>query len=192
MARARGVTTVLMAIFATASAGAGSFAYADPSGQILAGVARKGFSVALPRSDRAFLFGRYTIPERATVGTLEPLDVTPPRLTLKLDQVAPQRAEQTVRVRVVATAADDYDPAPRLALESFIPDDGPAVGVRWSAVAPPSRLLRYTVTYSATDASGNTARASIKVTVPNTPADKDGGGSVMLPTARLRGHALIP
>lgn len=156
------------------------------------GQVAKGFSVALPRSDRAFLIGRYAIPERATVGILEPLDATPPRLTLKLDEVVPQRTEQTVRVRVVATASDDYDPAPRLALESFVPADDTAAGVRWSGSGTPSRPLRYTVTYSATDASGNTARASIKITVPSAPAKKEGGGSVMLPTARLQGYALIP
>ena len=98
-----------------------------------------------------------------------------------------------MRVRVVATAEDDYDPAPRLALESFIPDEDTTAPIRWSGSGDtPSRPLRYTVTYSATDASGNTARASIKVTVPRAPAEKDGGSSVMLPTARLQGYALIP
>ena len=147
------------------------------------GQVAKGFSVALPRADRTFLIGRYTVPERNGVGTLEPLDATPPRLALRLDEVAPLSPGDTVRVRVVATIEDDYDPAPRLAFESFIPaETTPAAAIRWSRNGAPSRTPSYTVTYSATDASGNAARASIKVRIPT--AAPGGGESVMLPTAR--------
>jgi len=147
------------------------------------GQVAKGFSIALPRADRAFLIGRYTVPERNGVGTLEPLDATPPRLALRLDEVAPLSPGETVRVRVVATVEDDYDPAPRLAFESFIPEEAtPAAAIRWSKNGAPPRTPSYTVTYSATDASGNAARASIKVRIPT--AAPGGGESVMLPTAR--------
>ena len=147
------------------------------------GQVAKGFSVALPHADRAFLTGRYTVTERNGVGTLEPLDATPPRLALRLEEVAPLSPGETVRVRVVATVEDDYDPAPRLAFESFIPEDTtPAAAIRWSKNGAPSRTPTYTVTYSATDASGNAARASIKVRIPT--AAPGGGESVMLPTAR--------
>lgn len=148
------------------------------------GQVAKGFSVALPRADRAFLIGRYTVPERNGVGTLEPLDATPPRLTLRLDEVAPLSPGETVRVRVVASVEDDYDPAPRLAFESFVPEEAsPAAAIRWSRNGAPTRTPTYTVTYSATDASGNVVRASIKVKIPTTVPG--GGESVMLPTARL-------
>lgn len=142
----------------------------------------KGFSVALPKPDRAFLIGRYTVPERNGFGTLEPLDATPPRLALKLEEVAPLRPGETVRVRVVASVEDDFDPAPILAFESFTPDEtqAPVSAIDWSGGATPARTLRYTVTYSATDASGNTARTSLKITLPATPAGRE---SVMLPTA---------
>lgn len=147
------------------------------------GQVAKGFSVALPSADRAFLIGRYTVPERSGVGTLEPLDATPPRLALRLEEVAPLSPGETVRVRVVATVEDDYDPAPRLAFESFIPEEtAPAAAIRWSKNGAPARTPSYTVTYSATDASGNAARASIKVRIPK--AAPGGRESVMLPTAR--------
>ncbi len=148
------------------------------------GQVAKGFSVALPRADRAFLIGRYTVPERNGVGVLEPLDATPPRLALRLDEVAPLSPGETVRVRVVATVEDDYDPAPRLAFESFIPEEtSPAAAIRWSKNGAPARTPSYTVTYSATDASGNVVRASIKVKIPTTAPG--GRESVMLPTARF-------
>ncbi len=150
------------------------------------GQVAKGFSVALPRADRAFLIGRYTVPEHNGVGALEPLDATPPRLALRVDEVAPLSPGETVRVRVVATVEDDYDPAPRLAFESFIPEEAtPAAAIRWSKNGAPFRTASYTVTYSATDASGNAARASVKVKIPTAPPG--GGESVMLPTARSEG-----
>ena len=152
-----------------------------------AGQTAKGFSVAVPRADRAFLVGRYTAPERGVVGWLELLDATPPRLTLKLEDTTPAASGETARVRVLATADDDFDPAPRLTMESFVPDETAAADpIRWSRGGALARPLRYTVTYTATDASGNTARSSLKVTIPS-----GGGGSVMLPTA-LHTYALIP
>lgn len=150
------------------------------------GQVAKGFSVALPNPDREFLVGRYTIPDLDRVGWLEPLDATPPRLTLKLEETTPAATGETARVRVLASADDDFDPTPRLAMESFVPDEAAAdQTIRWSQGGAAVRPLRYTVTYSATDASGNTARASLKVTIPR------GGGSVMLPTA-LHTYTLIP
>lgn len=155
------------------------------------GQVAKGFSIALPRADRAFLIGRYTVPERNGVGSLEPLDASPPKLTLKLDELTPSRTGETARVRVVASVDDDFDPAPRLAFESLVPDESaPIEAIRWSGGGAPTRPLRYTVTYTATDASGNIARASLKVTIPAS-SPGGGGGSVMLPTA-LQTHALIP
>lgn len=152
------------------------------------GQVAKGFSIALPRADREFLVGRYTIPDLNKVGWLEPLDATPPRLTLKLEETTPAATGETARVRVLASADDDFDPAPRLAMESFVPDEPAAAEtIRWSHGGARARPLRYTVTYTATDASGNAARASLKVTIPS----GGGGGSVMLPTA-LHTYALIP
>lgn len=152
-----------------------------------AGQTAKGFSVAVPRADRSFLIGRYTVPERNVVGWLEPLDATPPRLTLKLEDATASAAGETARVRVLATADDDFDPAPRLTMESFVPDEVAAETIHWSRGGALTRPLRYTVTYTATDASGNIARSSLKVTIPS----GGGGGSVMLPTA-LHTYALIP
>lgn len=154
------------------------------------GQTAKGISIALPRPDREFLIGRYAVPDRNVVNTIEPLDATPPRLTLRVDEVTSATTAGQMRVRVQATVDDDYDPAPRLALESFVPDEAAPTGdIHWSQARAPARTQRYTVTYTATDASGNATRASIKVVVPTVPAG--GGGSVMLPTA-LHSYGLIP
>lgn len=153
-----------------------------PGGQTL-----KGFSISVPRADTAFLTGFYTLPARRFVGTLEPLDATPPKLTLRAEETEPAAGEQAL-LRIVAQVDDDFDPTPQLALESFIPvADLPPVDVRWSATTTAARPLRYRITYRATDASGNTARAQIEVRVP---ANR-GTAGVALPTA-LQLQALLP
>ena len=153
-----------------------------PAGQTL-----KGFSLSVPRPDAALLTGLYTLPARRFVGTLEPLDATPPKLTLRAEETEPAAGEQAL-VRIVAQVDDDFDPTPQLALESFTPvTDLPPVDIRWSASATATRALRYRITYRATDASGNTTRSNIEVRVP---ADR-GAAGVALPTA-LQLQALLP
>lgn len=148
----------------------------------------KGFSISLPQPDAAFLTGRYTLPGRNFVGTLEPLDSTPPRLTLRSEDTTPAGPDEQALVRIIAQVDDDYDPAPQLALESFTPlADLPAVDIHWSATSRPTRPARYRVTYRATDASGNVTRAQTDVRVP---AGR-GAAGVALPTA-LQLQALLP
>lgn len=153
-----------------------------PAGQTL-----KGFSLGVPRADAALLAGLYTLPARRFVGTLEPLDATPPKLTLRAEETEPAAGEQAL-LRIVAQVDDDFDPTPQLALESFIPvADLPPVDIRWSAGTTATRAARYRITYRATDASGNSARAQIEVRVP---ANR-GTAGVALPTA-LQLQALLP
>ena len=123
-----------------------------------------GFSITVPQADAAYLEGRYTahvVHNGRRVETSAPLallDTTPPTLLL---QATPGPTDGTTATfRVVATAKDDRDPEPRVAVES----------VERSATVLPSGQPGYVITYSATDASGNRATASTTVRLPAAPA----------------------
>jgi len=116
-------------------------------------------------------------------GTLERLDTTPPTLsvTISPDKLWPANGK-LVPVTATITVKDDYDPQPEIKLVSITAnviltrEDG-------SGVKPGTDnrkfLLKaerdgqnkagriYTITYSATDGSGNKSTASATVTVPH-------------------------
>ncbi|MCR4303758.1 MAG: DUF5011 domain-containing protein [Gallionella sp.] len=143
------------------------------------------FSVTLPRPDYAYVQGHANLMygyKEITV-QMEKGDTTPPTLSFTLspatlwppnDKLAPVTATITVN--------DDYDPEPEIKLESItasetladgdIQDAQPGTDDRsYSLVAKRAGTNLagriYTVTYSATDASGNKATASATVTVPH-------------------------
>lgn len=126
---------------------------------IMPGQTVTGFSVTLPQEDAAYLEGSYTAHvvhngrRLQIVGQLALADTTPPTLTLQ-PSLGGANTETAV-FRVVATAKDDRDPEPRVAVESVE-----------RLESPNSEERRYTITYSATDASGNRAMASTTVRVP--------------------------
>ena len=118
---------------------------------------------------------------------VEPLDSTPPTLAVTLTPNTIWSADDKhIPVNVTfATKEDDYDNQPEIKLESITasdplePDD-----IRDASYGLDDRYLRlrsrhngsadriYTVTYSATDATGNQTIASATVTVPATaPAE---------------------
>lgn len=116
-------------------------------------------------------------------GTLEPLDTTPPSLTVS---VSPSTLwppnDKLVPVIVTITVSDDYDPQPEIKLESIIANEAlnssdakdvePGTDDRSFSLAAKragSNMAGriYTITYSATDGSGNKATASATVTVPH-------------------------
>lgn len=122
---------------------------------------------------------------------VEILDVTPPTLTLAADpEVLWPANHKMVPVTIDVQVADDHDPEPEIVLVSVTssePDDAPDDGdgdtvndVQGAAVGTDDRevLLRaeragegsgrvYTMTYRATDATGNATEAAVEVLVPH-------------------------
>jgi len=116
-------------------------------------------------------------------GTLESLDTTPPTLTVSLSPstIWPPNGK-LVPITATITVTDDYDPAPEIQLVSImenetldfsdVKDAQPGTDDRSFSLAAKRAGTNmagriYTVTYSATDASGNKVIASATVTVPH-------------------------
>ncbi len=123
-------------------------------------------------------------------GTLERLDTTPPNLTVRL---APSTLwppnDKLVPITATITVNDDYDPQPEIQLESITANEVlDKDDVKGAQPGTDNRqfMLKaeregknkagriYTVTYSATDGSGNKATASATVTVPHDDRKKEG------------------
>jgi hypothetical protein len=112
-----------------------------------------------------------------------PVDVTPPTLSFTLSPATlwPPN-DKLVSVTAAITVKDDYDPEPEIKLESITASEPLADGdIQDAQLGTDDRSFSlaakragtnmagriYTVTYSATDASGNKATASATVTVPH-------------------------
>lgn len=147
----------------------------DPGAAIAGNRALNGFSVALPGGDPAFLSGGYQVAgpamEQVDSGRVRPLDSRPPRLSVQLHIRGAGDPDGTVAVMTEVSASDDFDPEPRVHLESF-ERQGPGEG------AP--ETSRLALTYRATDASGNTHRETARIVLPGALA-----GVVRLPGARI-------
>lgn len=111
------------------------------------------------------------------------VDVTPPTISVALSPATlwPPN-DKLVSVTAAITVKDNYDPAPEIKLESITASETLASndiqGVQFGTDDRQFNLVAkrtgsnqtgriYTVTYSATDASGNKATASATVTVPH-------------------------
>jgi hypothetical protein len=140
-------------------------------------------------SDPAYLNGHFTVEfddndePGSYTGSIVPIDTTTPTLTVSMNPTtlwSPNN--KAVPVTAAITTSDDYDPEPEIKLESITSSetlDGNDIqdaqlgtdDRSFSLVAkragnnPAGRS--YTVTYSATDASGNKTTASATVTVPH-------------------------
>lgn len=165
----------------------------ENSPRLLAGQTLAKMSVSVDKADSNYLTGHarvtYTKGNPATLTVpLERLDNTPPSLTVNLNPnllrtpdnqaVSPDPSRRAIPVKATFTVKDNYDRMPEIKLVSITaseplqPDD-----IRDASLGADDRylLLRaakngnadriYTVTYSATDASGNQTTASATVTV---------------------------
>jgi len=111
------------------------------------------------------------------------VDVTPPSLSFTLSPTTlwPPN-DKLVSINATITVQDDYDPAPEIKLESITASETLADGdIQNAQLGTDDRDFYlvakragnnmagriYTITYSATDASGNKATASATVTVPH-------------------------
>jgi hypothetical protein len=147
-----------------------------------------GIYQAVGETDRArSIFGdiveRFPL-RKAAVSAREALgDITPPRASV---QATPATLwppnHKLVRIAATVTVSDDMDPAPTVALKSITCDDacGAAQDIVGAELGTDDRAFElraerkgsgagrtYTITYSATDASGNQATAVTTVVVPH-------------------------
>jgi hypothetical protein len=162
----------------------------EHSPQIRTGQTDYKMRIALDEPDNNYLTAHALVtfddtnPETLTV-PLEQLDVTPPELTVILtpDTVA-AHDNKFVAIKASFILKDDYDHMPEIRLESItsneilsygdIRDASYGLDDRYFKVMAASKGMggrTYTVTYSATDASGNQTVSSATVLV--TPASMD-------------------
>lgn len=143
------------------------------------------FSVTLPKPDYAYLQGHAYMfygDKEITVQMVKG-DTTPPALSVSLspNTLWPPN-NKPVSINATITVQDDYDPEPEIKLESItasetladgdIQDAQPGTDDRSFSLAAKRAGTNqagriYTVTYSATDASGNKTTVSATVTVPH-------------------------
>ena len=150
----------------------------------------KGTAYFYDKNRRGYLTGHYSYREDDAAGKsrivsypMELIDTTPPTLSFTLSPATlwPPNDKPTP-VTATITAKDDYDPEPEIKLESITATETLAVGdiqdaqfgtddrnfslaAKRAGTNPAGRT--YTITYSATDASGNKATTSATVTVPH-------------------------
>lgn len=140
-------------------------------------------------SELRYLNGHFTVglPEykgfKDIHGALERQDVTPPSLNVTATpaNLWPPNGKP-VPITVNLSVKDNYDPAPEVKLEFVTANESLAEGdIANAAFGTDDRQLKlvakrdggnktgriYTITYSATDASGNKAMVSTTVTVPH-------------------------
>ena len=143
-----------------------------------------GMSVTLDKTDDRYRTGHARVKfsgQYPITVPLEPDDTTPPTLTLT---VSPARLQARAGTRVTVAATirvqDDYDPAPEIRLASITANEPLATGdIGGAVMGTDDRQFQlrdvkvpkgsaghiYTITYSATDASGNKATAMATVSV---------------------------
>jgi hypothetical protein len=165
----------------------------NPPNVMPPGASWNQFSVTLPKPDYAYVQGHAYLfygDDEVTVQMVKG-DITPPTLSVTLTPTTlwPPN-EKMVPVTANITVKDDYDPQPEIKLESITAnevldkDDIKAafgVDVRQFQLKAEREGKNksgriYTVTYSATDGSGNKAFASATVTVPHDREDGENRG----------------
>jgi hypothetical protein len=156
----------------------------EKSPKLLAFQTLAKMSVALDKADASYMSGHALVtfadgsPANLTV-PLERLDNSPPSLIVNLSpNTILSQENKFVAINVSFTIKDDYDRMPEIKLESITANEPLATDdVRDANIGLDDRYLKfraesknpsgriYTVTYSATDASGNQTLASATVTV---------------------------
>ena len=153
------------------------------------------FRIVVPKYHVVYLTGHFSahlaggMEPWAYNGVMEKLDTTPPTLsvTLNPNKLWPPN-EKLAPITATLTVKDDYDPQPEIKLESIIANEPLEKGdIEDAQIGADDRQFKlkaeregknkagriYTVTYSATDASGNKATAAATVMVPHDARKKD-------------------
>ena len=123
-------------------------------------------------------FGIYTVPGtggmKQSTGFVQKQDTLPTVLSITLTPNSLKPGKKLLSVAAAITATDNYDPMPAIVLESITANQtlksGDVSGAAFSTddrsfSLKPVKGRVYTVTYSATDGSGNKSTASATVTV---------------------------
>jgi len=165
-----------------------------PAADIAPGTSRAGFRVVLPAPSGAYKTAHFDIilgdsthiSDSIVIDDAPPPpgDVTPPTLTVALtpSSLWPPN-HKMVAIQAEITVQDDQDPSPAVKLVSLTCNEtsDPARDIAGAAYGTDDRTFSvraertgqrkegrvYTVTYSATDAGGNTTTATATVTVPH-------------------------
>lgn len=155
------------------------------------GTSLGGMSVTLDVADASYInnharigYSRTNSPgvEPVLVVPLEKLDATPPTFSVTLSPNTLKANKKLIPITATLTVKDDYDPQPEIKLESITTNEPlEKEDIKDAEIGTDDRQFRlkaeregknkagriYTVTYSATDATGNKATASATVTVPH-------------------------
>jgi len=151
---------------------------------LLPGQTLTGLSVTRLNLSATYLdshFSVITTDSRVFTGTVQREDIAPPVLTLSVNPTRLQvTAGKLVTVTATINVTDNYDPQPEIRLETITANEPLSAGdISGAAFGTDDRQFQlrdvtvpkgsagriYTITYSATDASGNKATASATVTV---------------------------
>ena len=162
----------------------------NPPNVMPAGASWNQFSVTLPEPDNAYLQGHAYLMygHKELTVQMEKGDTTPPTITISLspNTLWPPNDKQ-MPVTAAITVKDDYDPEPEIKLESITASETLAANdIQDAQLGTDDRQFSlaakrlgtnqagriYTVTYSATDGSGNKATATATVTVPHDQGKK--------------------
>ena len=165
------------------------------SPRLLPGQTFTGMSVTLDKADVNYINGHASIiynnkpyPVSLTI-PIERLDNTPPNLTVTLSPNILRNHEKHVPIVAKITVKDDYDPQPAIKLESITANEVlEKEDIKGALIGTDDRQFQlkaeregknkagriYTVTYSATDGSGNKTTASATVTVPHDEREHEG------------------
>ena len=156
----------------------------DRTPKLLPGQTLTKMNVAVDKADANYITGHALItfadgtPATLTV-PMERLDNTPPSFSVYLSpNIILAQANKFFAVNATFLLKDDYDRSPEIKLESITANEPfDAADIRDASIGLDDRYLKfraisknpagriYTVTYSATDASGNQTTASATVTV---------------------------
>ena len=155
------------------------------------------FSVTVPKYYEAYFMGHFSaalaggggkVPWYYN-GAMEKLDTIPPNLTVTLSPNILRNNEKQVPITATITVSDDYDPQPEIKLESITANEVlEKEDIKGALIGTDDRQFQfkaeregknkagriYTVTYSATDGSGNKSTASATVTVPHDEREQEG------------------
>ncbi len=125
--------------------------------------------------------------EQQIFAPIEKQDTLPPVLSVTLSPNTLKKNEKLVPITATLTVKDDYDPQPEIKLESIVANEPlEKEDIKDAKLGTDDRQFKlkaereaknkagriYTVTYSATDGTGNKATASATVTVPHDERSK--------------------
>jgi hypothetical protein len=152
-----------------------------------------GMSITLEAADSSYLNNHVRVwfsrGEKAIIVPMELFDTTPPSLSVSVNPSTlwPPN-EKLIPITATITVKDDYDPQPEIKLESITANEPlEKEDIKEAKIGTDDRQFKlkaeregkskagriYTVTYSATDGTGNKTTASATVTVPHDERKKD-------------------